>query len=562
MSVKPMNPKMIEKFQKAIRNRNVADVYNALENGVNPSTQIDGCHPLELLMYDEVSKNSDLSAEEFHRNGSELVELLLLRGVKLVEEERYATTNCEYLVDRFLASKNLEDTATIVLHALFQSLEEKGYSYEPQINCYVADYLLNLGLKEGDDLKFHVTNSLEHLQEVHDLVRRRLEFPQTAIERAIVADYFGQSGKLDYWIHKFERPKLKTVYAELGLGNPDGPWSAGSRKEDQNMQTKEKAEEGMAQHVQILEKKQPQQVLTEMDQLIGLTKAKSEAKALMLRAQFDAAREVIGLPSVKQGLHMVFDGNPGTGKTTWARKQAELLHSLGLVGNRYIEISREHMVGQFIGQTEKNMVDLFKQADVVFIDEAYNLVGDREDKKDYGNQVLNALMTALENKRDTLTVFFAGYPEEMRKFIASNPGLKSRVTHYQHLDDYSTEELGQIMDSMLKKGGLKMEPEARKYALAQLETAKAAMGSRDFGNARIVRTLVEQLPNKMAERLFSQAGEEMTSRLVVVPMGKEELSTVRKSDIEALNLTETLGVSAEKKVVMNRVGFKYAGMDA
>ncbi|MCE9507398.1 MAG: AAA family ATPase [Alphaproteobacteria bacterium] len=546
------NPKMIEEFQKGILARDIERVQKAIDAGVPPSTFINGHHPLELLLHvDYAADKMNMTAEQFHQRGAELVDLLLDHGVKLVEEEKYATTNCQYLADRFLISKRLADLSTVLIHAISQSLEENGFPYEPDTNGFVAHYLDYVGAKKGDDLKFHVTNALKQLESAHDTVRQRLTFPQAEEEKFIVREFHD---RLDYWMHAFERPKLRSIFAELELGNPDNPWAAGPAKTDARPETKTKTKaadgEGMSQFVKILPKKQPQQVLAEMNELVGMSDAKGNALALVLRAQFDAARVATGLPNTTQALHTVFEGNPGTGKTTMARKRAELLHSLGLVGNRYVEISRENMVGQYIGHTEKNMVDLFNSADVVFIDEAYNLVGDKDDKKDFGNQVVNALMTALENRRDSLTVFFAGYPEEMRNFIASNPGLQSRITHYQSLQDYSGEELGQIMDDLLKKAGLKMEPEAREYAVEQLVFAKTAIGARDFGNARIVRTLVEQLPNKMAERLFGQ-----TSGILEV----EALSTVKKSDVEALNLAEKLGISVEPPRTL--IGYKIKGLN-
>ena len=114
--------------------------------------------------------------------------------------------------------------------------------------------------------------------------------------------------------------------------------------------------------VVILEKKTPQQVLAEMNELIGMDDAKGDARAFVLRTHFDEARARNGLKSTKQSQHTVFTGNPGTGKTTLARLRAELLYSLGLAGPRYLEISRENMVGEFIGQTEKKMVEFFKSA--------------------------------------------------------------------------------------------------------------------------------------------------------------------------------------------------------
>ena len=550
------DPKMIEEFQKGIRTRDIERVQTALDAGVDPSTPIDGHHPLLLLLYVEYSRSQakvegKMSYEQFHESSSKLVELLLARGVKLVEEEKYATGGHQYLVDKLLSSPRLADVSTVVLHAISQSLAEKGCAYQPDTNRFIIAHLIDVARK-GDDYKAHITNALNMLETVHKIVRQRLEIPQEgSIEHALVTRYNNQ---LDYWTHAFERPPLRRVFAEMELGNPDLPPSAASGRTEARPQAKAKAkaEENMSQFVKVLPKKSPQQVLADMDELVGMEEAKGEARALVLRSQFDAARKVGGLKITPQVMHTVLEGNPGTGKTTVARHRAELLHSLGLAGNRYVEISRENMVGQFVGHTEKNMTDLFNQADVIFIDEAYNLVGDKNSKVDFGNRVVDALMNALENRRDKLTIFFAGYPKEMEEFLASNPGLKSRITHYQHLPDYSTEELGKIMDGLLKKAGMKMESDAREYALTQLEAAKNAMGPRDFGNARIVRTLVEQLPNKMAERLFSQEGREMTSGLLVVP-GPEELSTVKLADVKALNLKEKMGVKAPGRKV---VGFK------
>lgn len=305
--------------------------------------------------------------------------------------------------------------------------------------------------------------------------------------------------------------------------------------------------EGMDQFVKILPMKYPEEVLNEIDQLVGMEDFKKNARKLVFLSKFNKARGAKGLSKTKMSLHTAFLGNPGTGKTTVARLQAELLYSLNMGGSRYVEISRENMVGKYIGETEKRMVELLNTADYVFIDEAYNLVSDKSDKKDFGNRVVDALMTALENKRDSLTVFFAGYPEEMKAFIKSNPGLSSRISHYQTMPDYTVPELGQIMDLYISRMELNIEPEARAYLLDKLEEMKKKTGERDFGNARIVRNLVEKFPEQIAERLFGENDADAVS------FEKDDLQAVTLTDAKKINFAGIFGETAS--TVSNRMSF-------
>ena len=311
----------------------------------------------------------------------------------------------------------------------------------------------------------------------------------------------------------------------------------------------------MGQFVTILKKKSPQQVLAEMDELVGMEDIKKEAQKLILRTQFDAICEIKKLKTTNQTLHTVRTGNPGTGKTVTARLWAELLYSLDLAGPRYAEVSREKVIAGYIGQTEGKALELINTADQIFIDEAYNMVlpGDTE-KKDFGTQIVNALMTAMENNRDSLVVSFAGYPDEMEEFIASNPGLSRRIPHRHNFPDYTIEQLGEIMDRNLAKAGRKIDEEAKECVLKQLAEIKKAVGERNFGNAGLVRTIVEQLPNEMAERLFGQEAKAVTSSLIVAAPSDEDLVTVRKSDVEGLNLIKKMvPQSALKKT--RKIGF-------
>jgi stage V sporulation protein K len=418
---------------------------------------------------------------------------------------------------------------------------------------YIDACLQSTVIPPGVDDKTMVGDFLDSFEGMHDRVRRRLEHPETAEEKQFVDKF---DDKLDYWKCKFERPDMRVLFGKLGLGNPDAPAAGGGdQKPPQSSLERREAEnaEKVSRLIHVLPKRPAQEILADMNKLVGMTDAKKDARAFVLRTHFDAARAVNNLPVMPQTLHTALLGNPGTGKTTLARLRAELLYSLGLAGNKYIEVSRENMIGEFIGHTEAKMVEMFSQADQIFIDEAYNLSEGNDGGNDFGKKVVDALITALENQRHNLVVSLAGYPEEMKKLIASNPGFKSRIAHFQYLPDYSMEELGQILDRRLSEAGLKIEPEARELALKDLEAAKKAAGERDFGNAREVRTMVEKFPNKMAERLFGQAGSEMTAAGILMAPAVEDLSTVKKADVQALALASKQTGSARAR--MEGIGF-------
>ncbi len=541
MPTKNFSPAEIEQYKKGILLRDYMAVYAAVDAGVDMATPIPAAsgslHPLESLVYARHNPKQDITAAAFNERGTEIINYLLGQEIPLVEDEIYANASCDWLVDRLTAGANVGDVSNIVIRAIQQSLERGGDVYELDDDVFINNYL-DWRLGENGDLMGKTSEAVRAMQTLHDAVRQRLESPTTDVEKDLAENY---GDALGYWLEDIELPSAKNFVAQLLIA--------------EEQENGEEAEGGQFDKmVKTLPKKTPREVMAEIGSLIGMDDFKRNARSLVLRTQFDAARASKNMPVTHQAMHTVFGGNPGTGKTTVARLKAELLYSLGLGGPRYLEISRENMVGQYIGQTEKKMVALLNSADTIFIDEAYNLVGDASDKKDYGNHVVDALMTALENRREELTVFFAGYPDSMKTFLAANPGLKSRISNYQQMNDYTTEELGLIMDFMLEKSGLKMDAEARDFALTQLAEAKESAGDRDFGNARIVRTLVEQLPNKMSERLFAADGvspEKLT---------EADLSTVTKADVAALRLSESIGIASAKEKKREPLGYRYGAM--
>jgi AAA+ superfamily predicted ATPase len=535
------DPKVINDFQKAILARDTAGVWNALEAGVDPSTPmtLGGLHPLQALLVPYKTYTSSMAKlglevtvknqDEYNERVSEIVDTLMTHGVKLVEEEKFVEPGINYLMDKILlSSSQVYDTSTLMLHAIKQSLEDKGEAYVP--DPYDIAMACAVAYKSGDG----IPKGLNALENIHKIVRQRLEDPSSEVELDIIRNH---KDKIDYWLQPFERPSLDQIQQYFDELNDMG----------EEMQAQSKGidkESGMGQFIHKLGKdgKQPEQILEDIDGMIGMPTAKRNARRIQRRAKLDAARADYGFEPQPQSQHTVFTGPPGTGKTTLARHRAELLHSLGLAGDTYVEISRENLVGKYIGHTEATIVELINNADIIFIDEAYNLVNDKDDKKDFGNRVVEALMTALENKRDNLTVFFAGYPDQMKEFLDSNPGLASRIGYYESLEAPTMDELGLIMDGMVAKSGYTMETEAREYALAQLEAMKKGMNPRDFGNARIVRTMVEQLPNALADRLDEEDSH-------IEGASKSAVSTITKADVEALNMGVAIAGTSERKTI-------------
>lgn len=323
-------------------------------------------------------------------------------------------------------------------------------------------------------------------------IEKQMEVIRTLTQnnlRRLSSDLFGGTGKESH-LSDIDK-ELSKIEKELEI--KDAEMMKNRKKED-----KEESKEEIAPSEKI------EDLLKELHSYIGLENIKVEVESLVNMVKVHGLRKEHGLPTVDMSLHMVFSGNPGTGKTMIARLMARIYKSLGILSKgQLVEVDRSGLVAGYVGQTAGKTQAAVEKAlgGVLFIDEAYALTYKKEGN-DFGQEAVDTLLKMMEDNRDDLVVIVAGYDGLMDEFIRSNPGLESRFNRYLHFDDYTIDEMLQIFDMRVNGGGYTLNDDARDEVKAFIE--KENDDPISFGNARGVRNLFEQVLVQQANRLAKE----------------------------------------------------------
>ncbi len=252
-----------------------------------------------------------------------------------------------------------------------------------------------------------------------------------------------------------------------------------------------------------------QEIFDQLDrELIGLVPVKTRIRETAALLLVDRVRKKVHLSAVSPTLHMSFTGNPGTGKTTVALRMAEILQRLEYVRTgQLITVTRDDLVGQYIGHTAPKTKEIIKKAmgGVLFIDEAYYLYKP-ENERDYGAESIEILLQVMENNRDDLVVILAGYKGKMDTFFHSNPGMRSRIAHHIDFPDYSADELLAIAKLMLAEQNYRLSEDATKTLLEYIHRRKTM---EHFANARSIRNALDRARLRQANRLFADTSKSL-----------------------------------------------------
>lgn len=276
-----------------------------------------------------------------------------------------------------------------------------------------------------------------------------------------------------------------------------------------------------------------EEVMNKLDSLVGLQEIKTKVKEHAQYIKFLGLRKEKGFEENDTiNIHSVFKGNPGTGKTTVAKMMGKLYHKMGLLKKGHVhEVDRVDLVGEYIGQTAPKVKEAIAKArgGVLFIDEAYSLARSNDDSKDFGREVIEILVKEMSNGTGDFAVIVAGYPKEMKNFIKSNPGLRSRFKHYFEFKDYTPQELLQIADLAANEKEIEFDPKAQ-LILDDVITEEYRRRDLSFGNARYVHDLLDKAKINLGLRIMARKNPQKLSTTALKRITVKDMNRLLRED--------------------------------